>query len=135
MRSAERSSGARSGSEDIMVTLRRAALWACVIVLAAAFVMVGASKLTGASAVRWGERFAHWGLPARGAFVVGVLEVVGGIGLLIARSRRAAAATLVVLMIGALATHLVNGEPFRGVPPLVLGGLAIVVYRWGAPAP
>src|SRR5262245_39960316 len=100
-------------SEDTMASLRRAALWACVIVLAAAFIAVGASKLTGPSAARWNERFLRWGFPAGAPLVVGVLEVLCGLGLLIARSRRAAAATLAVLMIGALSTHLVHGEPAR----------------------
>src|SRR5262245_32225279 len=87
-----------------VMNLRRTALWGCVIVLAAAFVMVGASKLTGRSAVRWNERFAQWGLPARSHVVIGVLEVLGGFGLLVARSRRAAAATLTLIMMGALLT-------------------------------
>ena len=112
-----------------MDRLRRVGRWACVIVLAAAFVLIGGSKLRAPSAARWSERFVHWGLPARASYAVGVLEVVGGLGLLIPRSRRAAAATLLAVMIGALLTHLVNGEVPRVVPPLVLGGVALVVYR------
>ena len=118
-----------------MGRLRRVALWACVIVLAAAFVLVGASKLRGPSAARWSERFAHWGFPTAAPYVVGALEVLGGLGLLIPRSRRAAAATLIFLMTGALLTHLLNGEAMRVIPPLVLGGLAFVVYRWRSPGP
>src|SRR5262249_54118791 len=126
----QRARWARSALGGTMAKLRRAVLWACVIVLAAAFVLVGTSKLTGLSAVRWSERFAHWGFPARASLLVGVLEVLGGVGLLVARSRRAAAAALASLMVGAAATHLVNGEPFRVIPPLVLGSLAFVVFRW-----
>ena len=45
------------------------------------------------------------------------------------------AATLIALMIGALFTHLVNAEPLRLIPPLVLGGLAFLVYSWRPSAP
>ena len=111
-----------------MITLPRAAVWACAIFLAVAFVVVGISKLEGPSAMRWTERFVHWGYPANARFVVGVLEILGGLGVLIPRWRRAAAATLVAVMIGALGTHAVNAEFPRLVPPLVLGGLAFLMY-------
>jgi putative oxidoreductase len=112
-----------------MVGLRKTAVWAGVIVLAVAFIAVGVSKLQGASAERWAERFQHWGYPAHTHAVVGVLELLGGIGLLIPRWRRAASLTLVAVMIGALGTHLVHSEFPRVVPPLILGGLAVLIGR------
>jgi uncharacterized membrane protein YphA (DoxX/SURF4 family) len=105
-------------------------MWACATFLAVAFVLVGILKLTGPSAMRWNERFVHWGYPPSARYVVGILEIIGGLGLLIAKSRRAAAATLIALMIGALLTHLMNAEFLRLIPPLVLGGLAFLVYSW-----
>jgi putative oxidoreductase len=111
-----------------MVTLRRAAVWAGAIVLAVVFVAVGLSKLGGASAARWGARFGQWGYPANAHYVVGMFEALGGVGVLIPKRRRIAAATLVVLMIGALITHAVHAEFTRLVPPLVLGGLALSMY-------
>ena len=113
-----------------MIRLPRVAMWACAIFLAAVFVLVGISKLEGPSAMRWNERFVHWGYPASVRYVVGIVEILGGLGLLIAKSRRAAAATLIGLMIGALLTHLVSAESLRVIPPLVLGGLAFLVYAW-----
>jgi uncharacterized membrane protein len=118
-----------------MIRLPRTAMCACATFLAVAFVLVGISKLTGPSATRWNERFVHWGYPVSVQYVVGILEVLGGLGLLIAKSRRAAAATLIALMIGALFTHLVNAESLRLIPPLVLGGLAFLVYSWRPSAP
>ncbi len=115
-----------------MVTLRRAAVWAGAILLAVAFVAVGMSKLEGASAIRWGERFGQWGYPANAHYVVGVLEILGGLGMLIPRWRRVASSTLAVLMVGALCTHVVNAEFARVIPPLVLGGLACLMY-WSRP--
>ena len=111
-----------------MITLPRTALWACAIFLAVAFVFAGFLKLEGPSALRWSERFVHWGYPRNAHSVVGVLEILGGLGVLIPKWRRAAAATLVVLMIGALGTHALHGEFPRLVPPLVLGGLAFLMY-------
>ena len=111
-----------------MITLPRAVVWACAIFLAAAFVIAGVLKLEGPSALRWSERFVHWGYPANAHYVVGVVEILGGLGVLIPKWRRAAAATLVALMIGALGTHVVNAEFPRLIPPLVLGGLAFLMY-------
>jgi putative oxidoreductase len=108
--------------------LPRVAVWACAIFLAVAFVLVGISKLRDPSAVRWTERFAHWGYPPNASYVVGVFEILGGLGVLIPRWRRSAAAILVTLMIGALGTHAVHAEFPRLIPPLVLGGLALVLY-------
>ena len=111
-----------------MIRLPRAGGWACAIFLAVAFVVVGISKLEGPSAMRWAERFLHWGYPARAQYVVGLLEILGGLGVLIPMLRRAAAAVLVVLMIGALGTHAVSAEFPRLIPPLVLGGLAFLLF-------
>jgi len=113
-----------------MIRIPRAAMWASSSFLAVAFVLVGLSKLAGPSAMRWSERFDHWGYPAGVGYVVGVLEIAGGFGLLIAKVRRAAAATLVAVMIGAFVTHVVSAEPMRLLPPLVLGGLGLLVYSW-----
>jgi len=114
----------------MMIRIPRAAMWACASLLAVAFVLVGLSKLAGPSAMRWSERLAHWGYPAGVGYAIGLLEVFGGFGLLIAKVRRAAAATLIALMVGACLTHLVHSEPLRLMPPLILGGLALLVYSW-----
>ena len=111
-----------------MITLPRAVVWACAIFVAVAFVFAGFLKLQGPSAIQWSERFVHWGYPANAHYVVGVLEILGGFGVLIPRCRRPAAAILVALMIGALGTHAVNAEFSRFIPPLVLGGLAFLLY-------
>jgi len=106
----------------------RVAGWTCAVILAPVFVLVGASKLATASAVRWGERFSNWGYPAAAPLVLGVVEIAAGIGLLVPKTQRVAAGTLAAVMIGALGTHLVNDEIPRIIPPLVLGILALVVY-------
>jgi uncharacterized membrane protein YphA (DoxX/SURF4 family) len=116
-----------------VIRLPRAAVWACAIFLAIAFLFVGVSKLDGPSAVRWTERFARWGYPANAQYVIGAFEILGGIGVLIPAWRRAAAAILVALMIGAVCTHAVQAEFTRLIPPLVLGGLAFLLYSSPVP--
>jgi putative oxidoreductase len=111
-----------------MISLPKAAVWACALLLAVAFVFVGISKLEGPSAMRWTGRFVNWGYPANAQYVIGVLEILGGVGVLIPKWRRAAAGILVALMIGALGTHAVRAEFPRLIPPLVLGGLAFLMY-------
>jgi len=117
-----------SVAEHKVIRLPRAVVWTCAIVLAVAFVLVGTSKMAGPSALRWAERLAHWGYPAGAGYVIGGLEILGGLGVLIPRARRVASATLMALMIGALCTHAVQREFPRLIPPLVLGGLAGLLY-------
>ena len=112
-----------------MIRIQKAAVWACAIFLALVFTYAGILKLEGISAVRWAERFAHWGYPAHTYYVIGVLEILGGIGVLIPRLRRAAALLLVIVMAGALCTHAIHGEFGRFIPPLLLGGLALLLLR------
>jgi len=111
-----------------MITRRTIAVWVSAVLLAIGFVSIGVSKLVGASEMRWAERFEHWGYPANAHYVVGVLEILGGIGVLVPRWRAPAALMLAGLMIGAFGTHIVNGEFPRVIPPLVLGGLAFFAY-------
>jgi uncharacterized membrane protein YphA (DoxX/SURF4 family) len=118
----------------MVIRLPRAALWACAIVLAVAFVLVGISKLEGPSALRWADRFANWGFPANTQYLIGMAEILGGIGVLIPRWRRVAAAMLVAIMIGALCTHVARAEFPRLIPPLVLGGLAFLLCSASLPS-
>jgi len=111
-----------------IIRLPKAAVWALAIFLALAFIRAGVSKLAGGSAVRWAERFAQWGYPSKAQYLIGVLELLSAVGLLIPGCRRAAAALLITLMVGALCTHAVHGEFPRLLPPLVLGGLALALY-------
>ena len=117
-----------------MIRLPKTAVWALTIFLAGAFVLVGISKLGGPSAIRWAVRFAHWGYPAQAQYLTGVFEILGGIGVLFPRWRRAAAAILACIMIGALCTHAIHGELPRVVPPLVLGVLAFLLMVVSAPS-
>lgn len=75
------------------------------------------------------ERFRHWGFPDKFYLVIGVFKLLGAIGLLIPRMSGYAAAGLIALMIGAAATHLINGEGLQVLRPLIfIVFLALVVY-------
>ena len=110
-----------------MTKIYRVSLWVGAIFLAAAFVLAGVLKLVGIPALRWSERFAHWGYPANASYVVGVLEILGGLGVLIPQWRCAASLALGAIMVGAAITHVVNDEFPRVVPPLVLGAVALLI--------
>ena len=114
---------------------RRVAQMTGVVLLGIFFVIQGASKLVGPSAVQWQIRFVHWGYPAAFAGVIGTMEAACGIALFIPRWRRPAAGCLIAIMVGALATHLVHHEVARSFAPLVMGGLAWVCFRAAACRP
>lgn len=77
-------------------------------VLAVEFLAGGLIKLTAPS---MGERFVDWGYPSWFRLVVGAGELVGGALLLSPRRRFLGAALLVVILVGAALTHVVNGDP------------------------
>jgi putative oxidoreductase len=101
--------------------------WVIQILLAAVYVLAAFGKLISKPQVI--GMFRHWGFPDKFYLVIGVLELLGAIGLLIPRLASYAAAGLIVLMIGATATHLINGEGLQVLRPLLfIVFLALVVY-------
>lgn len=81
--------------------------------------------------------FARWGYPRWFVPVLGAIEAAIAVGLLYGTRERhigvLAALALVVIMIGAVATHFVAGD--GGWPlPLVLLLLSLIIARWQFPA-
>jgi putative oxidoreductase len=109
---------------------RTAAIWTVAVVMGLLFVLVGLSKLAGPPGIAWAVRLSHWGYPAGSRYAIGGVEILAGLGLLVPSFRRPAAVTLMVVMTGALLTHLMNGEIVRLLPPLIFGGLAYGLYSW-----
>ena len=87
--------------------------------LAAMFIMPAAFKLLNVGIAV--EHFATWGLPLWLMHFIGASELAGAIGLLVPRTRLAAAFSLFLLMVGGLVTHLVNGEYVFALMPIVYG--------------
>lgn len=101
--------------------------WVVQILLAVFYVLAASGKLI--SRPQWIELFRNWGFPDKFYLVVGALELLGAIGLLIPRLVGYAALGLMVLMIGAGATHLINNEDGQVVRPLIpIIFLALVIY-------
>jgi uncharacterized membrane protein YphA (DoxX/SURF4 family) len=106
---------------------KTAGAWLLILVMASFFVLAGGMKLRGASAQV--DNFAHWGYAPWFLYVIGVVEVVGGIGLLAPRLAVFAVLLLGGTMLGAALTHLVHNEMMAvPVPLVVLGLLAVVGY-------
>jgi len=99
---------------------RSIASWILAVVLGLLFLAAAAGKLTGAAAAM----FEGWGYAPWFMTLIGVLELLGGIGLLIPKTTRYAILGLTVIMLGAAFTHLTNGEGLAVLRPLIfLGGL------------
>src|SRR5713226_346609 len=88
--------------------LKMISLWIIQVLLALAFLKAGSSKLMPGSV--WAEMFRRWGYPEHFYAAIGVIEVAGAVGLLIPRVAGSAASVLLVVMVGALCTHLRHGE-------------------------
>lgn len=109
--------------------IRNLATWALQLLLAAAFLAAGLSKLWGVPAMV--ELFDGIGVGQWFRYVTGLVEIGGAALLLIPGLAAAGAVLLAATMLGAVLTHLflVGGSP---VPALVLLALALVVLalRW-----
>ena len=103
-------------------------LWTISGLTALAFIGVGSGKLAGTSEMV--ELFDKVGLGQWFRYVTGLLEVVGGIGLLIPRYAFHAAVLLAVVMVGAVIAHvtLLGGSPAPAAVLLFLSG-AIAFLR------
>jgi putative oxidoreductase len=103
------------------------ALWVLQVLLAAAFLMAGASKLAGAEMMV--KQFETLGLGQWFRYLTGALEIVAAVLLLVPRWSGFGGLLLIPIMVGAAIAHLVV---FKNSPavPLVFLGLASVV-AWG----
>ena len=97
-------------------------VWTLSGLVALAFVFAGSGKLANTAAMV--ELFDKVGLGQWFRYLTGLLEVGGGIGLLIPRYAFYAAVLLVIVMTGAIITHVavVGGSPAPAASLLVLSG-------------
>ena len=108
--------------------LKTITMWTLTGLLAVMLMLAGYSKFASAG---WVERFVDWGYAPWFASVIGAAEIAGGIGLFIPKISMLAAFGLVSVMLGAIATHLLNGEAGHIVTPLIYLAVlsAIIVLR------
>ena len=104
-------------------------LWTLSGLVALAFVFVGGGKLAGT--VQMVELFDKVGLGQWLRYFTGVLEVAGGIGLLIPRYGFYAAALLSMVMLGAIIAHVtvIGGSPAPAASLFVLSGIIAWLRR------
>lgn len=113
------------------------ALWIAQVLLALAFIAFGSLKVITPYAdyvqqQTWAGMFPAWII-----LTIGILEVAGGLGLILPAVTRIApfltgwaAVGLALIMVGAMITHIIDGSYEGTVINLVLGGLAAFV-AWG----
>jgi uncharacterized membrane protein YphA (DoxX/SURF4 family) len=109
--------------------IRIIASWVLQIFLALGFVTIGVGKFL---VPFWAKAFVRWGYPEGSHAVIGVVEVIGAVALLVPRLTSYAGLLLGTVMVGAMATHAMAGEPvLRPAPHLTL--LLILTWlRWGS---
>ena len=108
---------------------RAVGLWVLRVLLGAAFLASGGAKLAGVPAMV--ELFQKVGVGQWFRIVTGLLEVGGGILLLIPRLTFYGAALLLLVMVGAVTAHLtvLGGNPASPLILLVLNGVTAWLTR------
>ena len=101
--------------------------WVVQVMVAGLFMMMAVPKLM--SSADTVANFERWGLPGKMYLVIGAFEMLGAIGLLVPKTSAYAAIGLIMIMMGALYTHLTHGEMLMAMMPvMVMMMLAFVVY-------
>lgn len=108
------------------VRTKSAAIWGISAVLAVVFLVSGIQKLVSERsffAVAAMDQYPAWF-----RLVVGLVETLGGIGLLVPRLALLSAFALSIVMFGASYTHLVSGVPGAGLPAFLFLLLLVVIW-------
>ena len=119
-----------------MSSTRNTIAWILQILLAVAFIASGGNKLLHLADTVKG--FGGMGFPGWFAYLIAGAEVLGGIGLLVPRFTRLAAAGLIIIMVGAAYVHttkIPGGLLPNGLPALGLLVLLVVVLLLRRPSP
>ena len=105
-------------------------LWVFALFLAWVFSRQGAAKFSDTSG--WARAFRAWHFPVWFRVVIGMLETSAALLLLTRRTAFAGALIIIVVMIGAMATHVYWGRPGQvtsEILPLLLATLVAVGRR------
>jgi uncharacterized membrane protein YphA (DoxX/SURF4 family) len=105
-------------------------LWVFAVFLAWIFIRQGVAKFDDGSG--WARAFRTWHFPAWFRILIGVLETAAALLLLWTRTAFAGAVIIVVVMLGAMATHVYWGRPSQvtsEILPLVLATM-VALGRW-----
>ena len=99
-----------------------------IVLIALIFILVGAAKLTTQQLML--DQFVHFGYATWFMYLVGLIEVMFGVGLLIPRLMKWSAMGLVPITIGAVVTHIINDPVAAAIPAsALLMLLGYIVWR------
>lgn len=104
--------------------------WLPAILLILIFARQGWSKFNDNSG--WADAFRHWGYPDWFRMTIGILELAAVVLLALGRTAAFGAILIIVVMLGAWATHLIfdGGRHMTSeVMPLVLAAIVLIVRR------
>ena len=107
-----------------------AGMWLPAILLILVFARQGWAKFSDASG--WAVAFRHWGYPDWFRVTIGVLELSAVLLLALGRTAAYGAIIIIVVMLGAWATHLIfdGGRHMTSeVVPIVLASIVLIVRR------
>ena len=107
-----------------------AGTWLPAILLMLVFIPQGLAKFSNTSG--WAAAFRQWGYPDWFRMLIGTLELSAAVLLLLGRTAAFGAIIIIVVMLGAWATHLIfeGGRHMTSeVVPLVLATIVLIVRR------
>ena len=96
------------------------------VLLTLAFLGSGITKLAGMEQARVG--FESWGYPIFLMYLIGICEVAGAAGMWLRRFSYAAKICFILLMLGAVSTHLIFDTFMDAIPAIVLLVLTAVAF-------
>ena len=105
-------------------------LWVFALFLAWVFIRQGVAKFDDASG--WARAFQAWHFPVWFRMLIGVLETLAALLLLWRRTAFAGAVIIIVIMLGAMGTHVYWGKPAQvtsEILPLLLSTLVALGRR------
>ncbi len=102
-------------------------VWLATAYLAVIFARAGIQKFSSTSG--WAHAFEVWGFPVWFRILVGVMELAGAALVLIPRTAAYGAATIIVVMLGAVGTHLSHGEGIHEAVPLIMATIVLIGRR------
>lgn len=104
-------------------------VWFATLMLVFAFGAQGFAKFSDSSG--WVRAFAHWGYPVWFRILIGVLELLAAALLLWPRTAPIGAAIVIVIMLGAMGTHVIkDGDgPQHELVPFLFASLILFARR------
>ena len=116
----------RITKEALLPIAKEALLWIICLFLAYVFVKAGMQKFSDSSG--WSRAFRYWGYPVWFRILIGGAEVSAALLLLYKRTAAFGALIIIVVMVGAMATHVVTGRPRQVTSEIFPLALATAVF-------